>query len=375
MRTRHLLLVLIVALSCTLAWPEQPPSGNPQAGGAAAGGPWKFAVSGDSRNCGNLVMPAIAASARRENAQFYWHLGDFRAISDFDEDFLAESQYSGKRPRILAYEQVAWDDFIAHQLRPFGDIPVFLGIGNHETVPPKDRAQFVIQFADWLDSPVVRQQRLADDPDDHKLKTYYHWQQGGVDFINLDNASPEQFDSAQMAWLERVLAADAQPRSGVSTIVAGMHEALPDSLTAAHSMNNSPAAEQSGRRAYELLLAQQRSGKRVYVVASHSHFFMDGIFNTEALQQRDAVLPGWIIGNAGAVRRPLPDNAGRARAAATNVYGYLLATVNPPGQPLGTVAFQFKEVARKDISATIVSEFSEPLVRFCFDENSEAPRK
>ena len=26
-----------------------------------AGAPWRFAVSGDSRNCGDVVMPAIAA--------------------------------------------------------------------------------------------------------------------------------------------------------------------------------------------------------------------------------------------------------------------------------------------------------------------------
>ena len=47
---------------------------------------WRFAVSGDSRNCGDIVMPAIAASVLKSGAQFYWHLGDFRAIYDFDED-------------------------------------------------------------------------------------------------------------------------------------------------------------------------------------------------------------------------------------------------------------------------------------------------
>jgi len=31
----------------------------------------------------------------------------------------------------------------------------------------------------------------------------------------------------------------------------------------------------------DLLRAQNDSHKRVYVLASHSHYYMDGIFNTE----------------------------------------------------------------------------------------------
>jgi len=58
----------------------------------AASKSWKFVVSGDSRNCGDVVMPAIAAGAAANGAQFYWHLGDFRAIYDFDEDFLAQPE-------------------------------------------------------------------------------------------------------------------------------------------------------------------------------------------------------------------------------------------------------------------------------------------
>src|SRR5580658_3918828 len=47
---------------------------------------WTFAVSGDSRDCGDVVMPAIAAGVQKHGAQFYWHLGDLRKIYDFDED-------------------------------------------------------------------------------------------------------------------------------------------------------------------------------------------------------------------------------------------------------------------------------------------------
>ena len=51
---------------------------------------WTFAVSGDSRNCGDVVMPAIAADAGKHNATCYWHLGDLRLISAPDQDFSEE---------------------------------------------------------------------------------------------------------------------------------------------------------------------------------------------------------------------------------------------------------------------------------------------
>ena len=38
-------------------------------------------------------MPGIAAGVRKGGATFYWHLGDFRASEDFDEDLLAASEY------------------------------------------------------------------------------------------------------------------------------------------------------------------------------------------------------------------------------------------------------------------------------------------
>ena len=325
---------------------------------------WTFAVSGDSRNCGDVVMPAIAAGTHHDQAVFYWHLGDFRYISDFDEDY---KQQSTAPLLILDYEKNAWDDFIQNQLTPFADTPVYLGIGNHELYPPKTRADFLIQFADWLDTPEVQQQRLRDNPKDHRLRTYYHWQRGGVDFINLDNASPEQFESDQLAWFERVLDADAKDTS-IATVVVGMHEALPDSIAKAHSMSDSPQAEASGRRAYsDLLELQQAAKKNVYVLASHSHFFMDGIFNTDYLRSNGGVLPGWIIGTAGAVRYVLPPNADDAKSAKTNVYGYLLATVNPDH----TIDFRFRELGEKDIPLEVVTRFSPDFVHQCFIDNRQ----
>jgi hypothetical protein len=47
---------------------------------------WRFAVSGDSRNCGSIAMPAIAQGAQAGGALFYWHLGGFRAIYRIERD-------------------------------------------------------------------------------------------------------------------------------------------------------------------------------------------------------------------------------------------------------------------------------------------------
>jgi hypothetical protein len=137
-------------------------------------GTWQFAVSGDSRNCGDVVMPGIAAQVLEKHAAFYWHLGDFRRIYDFDEDMQHQAEHRAKPLTIIDYENAAWDDFLQNQIEPFGALPVFLGIGNHETIPPKTRAEFITQFADWLDAPLLRAQRLSDDPRDHRLRAYYH---------------------------------------------------------------------------------------------------------------------------------------------------------------------------------------------------------
>ena len=335
---------------------------------APAPATWHFAVSGDSRNCGDVVMPGIAAAVKQSGAAFYWHLGDFRKNSDFDEDIQHQPEHLAKPLSISAYQQIVWDDFLQNQIAAFGSLPVFLGIGNHETVWPHTREMYLIQFADWLDSSVLQKQRLSDDGNAHKLTTYYHWIQNGVDFITLDNAVNNEFDADQLKWLEKTLARDAS-NPQTHTIVVGMHEALPDSIAANHAMDDSPAGIASGRRVYaDLLKAQNEAHKLVYVIASHQHFFMDGVFNTAYWREHGGILPGWIIGTAGAVRYALPPEKTDAKAAATNVYGFLVGTV----QPSGETTFAFHQLNESDVPPAVVETYKPEFVHWCFAENSAA---
>ncbi len=352
-RRHALAMAAFIVMACVqaLAQADQP------------AGAWRFVVSGDSRNCGDIVMPAIAAHSARFAPSFYWHLGDLRALYKIDEDMADAATQSGSVLTCEVYRKLAWPDFITHQIAPFGTTPFFVGIGNHERVRPKTTEQFAAQFTDWLDTPALRQQRLQDDPQDLRPKTYYHWIQDHVDFIYLDNAW-DAFSSEQLAWLDRVLADDSS-NPNVRSLVVGMHEALPHSLASDHAMGDKPEKPEglaSGERAYKALLAfHHKTGKPVYLLASHSHFYMEGIFDNLPEGQR---LPGWIIGTAGAVRYALPKK--HPPSARTDVYGYLLATVHGDG----TVQFTFQQVYPSDVPASVRRRYSRGLAQWCFAHNS-----
>lgn len=316
-------------------------------------------------------MPAIAKGAAMNQAAFYWHLGDFRAIYRFDQDYeaLHKSSDPSAPMNITAYLASAWQDFIGNQLTAFAGMPVFLALGNHEVIPPKTREQALLQFADWFDAPEIRQQRLRDDPRDHTVRAYYHWMRSGIDFITLDNASLDEFDTDQMKWIQAVLKRDEGDAS-IRAVIVGMHEALPESISIGHSMNQSSVGQDSGRQVYGWLLdLKQRSNKPVYVLASHSHFYMDGIFNTEYWRGHGGVLPGWIIGTAGAERYPLPPNAADAKSAKAHVYGYLLATVDSSQK--NPVHFDFKELKESDVPADVAGRFTVDVVHECWAGNPQ----
>ena len=325
---------------------------------------WTFAVSGDSRNCGDVVMPAIAEGVKRDGAEFYWHLGDYRAIYDFDQDY----KQLHPTASIENYEENAWQDFIEHQLEPFGKVPVYLALGNHETTPPKTRSEAIQDFADWWDAPEIKSQRLADDPHDYRLETYYHWIKLPVDFIALDNGSDDMFEDRQVAWFEGELKRAATDNR-IRTLVVGMHRALPDSISTGHSMNDTAQGTVSGRRVYQdLVNFKNNTKKNVYVLASHSHFYMGNVYNTACRREHpETILPGWIVGTAGAVRYELPKDLTGAEGSQNDLYGYLLGRVSLDG----TVQFAFKPIEKKltSIPESVRKLFTDPFVQQCLEKN------
>jgi Calcineurin-like phosphoesterase len=342
-------------------------------------GSWRFIVSGDSRNCGDVIMPAIAAHSAQFAPSFYWHLGDLRAIYKVDEDMAFAAAKRGQVLTCENYQRLAWSDFIDNQIAPFGSLPFYLGIGNHEVIPPKGPAEdaFKRQFADWLDLPVLQKQRQKD-KDPAGPEPYYHWIQGGVDFIYLDNAS-NSFSPAQLLWLRQRLD-DARNDPEIKGMVVGMHEALPDSIANSHSMGDkgdrSPGCV-SGGEAYKLLenfhdQSRNPDGKpkAVYVLASHSHFYMENIFDTAKLTTPKGrqPLPGWIVGTAGAVRYQLPKDPPKEAKAKTDVYGYLVGTVSADSEEID---FSFQQVNESDVPQWVRQRYPDPLVPWCFAHNSQ----
>jgi len=326
---------------------------------------WTFAVSGDSRNCGDFVMPAIASRVRSEGDAFYWHLGDFRAMSGPDQDLVALNA-GGMALSPDEYREVAWDDFLAHQMAPFGDLPVFLGRGNHETFAPMTRDRYAFKFSAFLNRPEILAQNRSEGYDaSPKSSPWFHFVKDGVDFITLDNASSDEFSYAQQTWLRRVLNHDLEPESGVTTILVGMHEALPHSTSSSHAMDDWVFGTESGEKVYKWFVAAQAAGKHVYLLASHSHFYSPDIYNTPFWQQSGTVLQGWIIGSAGAKRYKLPPTA--KPGSETHIYGYLRGTVHADG----TIAFDLKKISEEEMQATRWPKASKEAVHECFVNNSE----
>jgi hypothetical protein len=359
-------------------------------------GTWRFIVSGDSRNCGDIVVPTIAAhSSQRYQPAFYWHLGDLRAIYKIDEDMAAEAQKKGDYLSCKSYLPDAWPDFIKHQIAPFGTTRFYVGIGNHEVIPPKTAGEFSSTFEDWLATP-RRQMASLDSKRIASSKSpqcqavaklpyvtslpYYHWIQGTVDFIYLDNSTgsftykkdktAKDYSQDQLEWFECILGL-AQEDKTISTVVVGMHEALPHSNASSHAMCDAAIADpearnescKSGERVYSDLLEFQKK-KRVYVLASHSHFYLKGIFDQHPAADR---IPGWIVGTAGAVRYSLPDGINPSPSAQQDTYGYLLGTVKKDGE----IDFDFKEVKESEIPSEVRQRYPAAFTSWCFAHNSQ----
>jgi len=115
-------------------------------------------------------------------------------MNGMDQDWL---QTAGPEPGILSTTAEAWPDFIQNQLGAFGSLRCTWQ-GQHET-GPQNTADYLHQFDSRLNVPVLREQRLPDNSAATEPKAYFHWIQGGVDFITLDNSTSNQIDAAQMA--------------------------------------------------------------------------------------------------------------------------------------------------------------------------------
>jgi len=327
---------------------------------------WSFAVSGDSRNCGDFVMPAIGAKVKAEKDAFYWHLGDFRWIVSPDQDMEA-LQPPGVHLSQSEYQQRAWDDFLAHQMAAFGSLPVLLARGNHEVVNPMTREGYIAKFSSFLSRPEILAQRKADGTSSEPVQPWYHWARDGVDFITLDNASQDEFSSIQLRWLRSVLARDLAPQSGIRTIVAAMHESLPNSTSSNHAMDDWALGKETGEQVYTWLLGAQAAGKHVYILSSHSHYYSPNIYNTPYWKQQSSnVVPGIIIGSAGAHRYKLPPEADKA--SKTNIYGYLQGAVHGDG----TIDFGLHVLNESDLVQNKWPNAPLDAIHECFIHNSDA---
>jgi hypothetical protein len=362
---KAILLATLLVLTVAAGW-SRPTSQNQS---------WYFAVSGDSRDCGDLIMPKIAQhiADNRQNApvEFYWHLGDLRALYRRDCDMAMRENSSFQCPpkRIeqedpavrKKYLAEAWPDYISQQIKPFDDreVPFYLGIGNHELFGERTRDDFRGEFKKWLTQPVLQKQRASDrekQGTSEKIEskdgdTYYHFVLKGVDIIYLDNANIYKaedpgFSEEQLKWLDRVLKRDeANPQ--VKTIIVGMHAALPESFSRDHAMDKTCPSFCNGKRAYERLRLTQSRGKKVYVMASHSHYFEEYIYDTP--ENGGHGLPGWIIGTAG------------AEQYRTDIkYGYLLVEVTSDG----TIHCSFQRVYRDSLPLG-----AEGITKYCFEKN------
>ncbi len=84
------------------------------------------------------------------------------------------------------------------------------------------------------------------------------------------------------------------------------------------------------------------------------------------------MLPGWIIGTAGAFRYALPANAGAAKFAKTRVCGYLLASMSAaPADKADTIHFEIREVTEAAVPAEVAQRFGQALIQRCAGKYSD----
>ena len=128
-----------------------------------------------------------------------------------------------------------------------------------------------------------------------------------------------------------------------------------------------PDSYDTGHKVYEALLEFSKN-KPVYVLASHSHYYMENIFSTSTLTANGAKpLSGWIVGTAGAQRYARPPAVPRAPARTIlDTYGYLVGTVSAEGN----IEFSFQEIHESDVPQYVRQRYTPKTLPFCFEHNS-----
>jgi len=123
-----------------------------------------------------------------------------------------------------------------------------------------------------------------------------------------------------------------------------------------------PRGQTTGAMVYEALRAFNQK-KPVYILASHSHFYLADIFNTDDRKKNhEEPLQGWIAGAGGAERYLMPDKTPWLQ------YGYMVGTVSSGGK----IDFEFKPVSQDDIPAAVKKRYPEDLIPWCWEKNSKA---
>ena len=356
-------LVAVLTLTCANA---KPPSG-------ADRDHWTFTVSGASSDCGNLVMPAIAAAARADHARFHWHLGDMRRAVKPDIDFMFERRFQtpSTMPTPVDYAALALSDVVEHQLSPFAGIPLFVTLGGRDDIRPLSRLQYRAALRTWLDRPEIRSQRNADGETPRGAvglpSTYYHWRHGNVDFVSLDSMGSNGFDVVQLKWIDGLLMRDLVDPA-VRTVVVGSFATLPFSRAEDGSLCATKASVRSGERVYEALARLTKAGKHVYVLSANAHRYLENVYDTDARRLPEhggVVLPGFVAGTAGAERQKASEPSDSPDDQDANGYGYLRADVTPDGE----IRFSFRPLTLPELEAVEPADFEHGLVAYCTDKN------
>ncbi len=384
MTVKRTLVMVLTGLLCSASLPaiarspqavarHQDPGKSAQ---ATAG--FSFTVAGASADCGHLIMPAIAKAAHDEKAKFHWHLGDMRSVSKADVDFMFERYFQtpdSTNPTLADYQELLMSSIKERQLEPFRvqGVPLMITLGGRDDRRPLSRLGFRVVLRDMYSQPLLSDQRRVDGQADNPKdipSSYYHWRVKSVDFISLDNATDVAFDRKQLKWLDGVLLKDMVD-SSVRTVVVGATAGLPHSAVPDQSMCLTKAGTSSGERVYKALAQLIKAGKRVYVLSSHAHYYRAGIYDTEYWrdpQNGGVVIPGYVVGTAGAGRMMLAKDMESDTQARSGVYGYLKGTVNADG----AINFSFHELDNKALQSIETQNFESGLAAYCLNDNKAA---